>query len=440
MLSQKDNELLCRTDNGTPMGDLLRRYWIPFLESSQLPAADCPPIRVSLLGERLVAFRDTEGRVGLITKYCAHRNADLFFGRNEECGLRCTYHGWKFDIEGRCLDMPSEDEDSAFKDKIRITAYPVEEVAGILFAYMGPAELKPALPVFEWMRVPPEYRHVSWNLQDNNYAQAIEGGIDSAHVNYLHSSLDSHRPQAASAAQRGLPSRGDPRQLGNLISRDMHPKLFVKPTEYGLLIGARRHTGEDKDYWRLNNFLMPFWTTPPGRSMHAFVPLDDWHVARWSITWQADAPYSAAEKAAMRKGQGIHSELVPDTVSPTLAWVAPGHVPTHNRWNDYLVDREMQRLETYTGIKDFGAQDYSIQEGMGIISDRSTEHLGVTDRGIIAMRRMLIDSARDLLEGIEPASAHNPESYWVHGGQTLLPVDADWEVAEEVTKAVTASV
>jgi phenylpropionate dioxygenase-like ring-hydroxylating dioxygenase large terminal subunit len=442
MLSQKDNELLCRTDPETPMGNLLRRYWIPFLLASELAEPDGEPVRVSLLGERLVAFRDSDGRVGLITKYCAHRNADLFFGRNEECGLRCTYHGWKFDVEGKCVDMPSEDEDSVFKDKIQIKAYPVEEAAGVLFAYMGPPELRPVLPQFEWMRVPESYRHISWNWQDNNYAQAIEGGIDSAHVNYLHSSMDAHRivESPAAARGRGLPSNGNAQQLGGLIGRDKHPKLFVKPTDYGLLIGARRHTGEDKDYWRLNNFLMPFWTTPPGRSMHAFVPLDDYHVARWSFTWKVDAPYTAAEKAAMRKGQGIHSELEPGTVGPTLFWMPRGHVPTHNRTNDYLVDREMQRNETYTGIKDFGAQDYSIQEGMGIISDRSTEHLGVTDRGIIAMRRLLIDSARDLLEGIEPVSAHNPDAYSVHGGQTLLSVEADWESADEVSKAVAPAV
>jgi phenylpropionate dioxygenase-like ring-hydroxylating dioxygenase large terminal subunit len=435
MLSQKDNEVLCRTDAVTPMGALIRRFWIPFLQSSELPAPDCDPVRVSLLGERLVAFRDTDGRVGLITKFCAHRNADLFFGRNEECGLRCTYHGWKFDVDGNCVDMPSEDEDSIFKDKISITAYPVEEAAGILFAYMGPRELKPELPQFEWMRVPENYRHVSWNVQDSNYAQAIEGGIDSAHVNYLHSSLDAHRKTPASVRVTA-----DGQLATQFMTRDKHPKLFVKPTDYGLLIGARRHTGEDKDYWRLNNFLMPFWTTPPGRSMHAFVPLDDYHVARWSFTWKVDAPYSAAEKAAMRKGQGIHSELEPGTVSPTLAWMAPGHVPTHNRWNDYLVDREMQRRETYTGIKDFGAQDYSIQEGMGIISDRSTEHLGITDRGIIAMRRLLIDSARELLEGHEPDFVQRPEAYSVHGGQTLLPIHAHWEDAEEVAKATAPAV
>jgi len=435
MLSQKDNELLCRTDTGTPMGALIRRFWIPFLESSQLAGPDGDPIRVSLLGERLVAFRDTDGRVGLITKFCAHRNADLFFGRNEECGLRCTYHGWKFDVDGNCVDMPSEDEDSIFKDKIQITAYPVEERAGVLFTYMGPREMKPELPRFEWMQVPDGYRHISWNVQDSNYAQAIEGGIDSAHVNYLHSSLDSHRKAPDEVR---VPADG---QLATqFMTRDKHPKLFVKPTDYGLLIGARRHTGEDRDYWRLNNFLMPFWTTPPGRSMHAFVPLDDTHVARWSFTWKVDAPYSAAEKATMRKGQGIHSELEQGTVSPTLAWMAPGHVPTHNRWNDYLVDREMQRRETYTGIKDFGAQDYSIQEGMGVISDRSTEHLGVTDRGIIAMRRLLIDSARELLEGYEPEFAQNPEAYSVHGGQTLLPVEAHWEDAEEVARATAPAI
>jgi phenylpropionate dioxygenase-like ring-hydroxylating dioxygenase large terminal subunit len=423
------------------MGDLLRRFWIPFLQPHELPVPDCDPVRVTLLGERLVAFRDTDGRYGLISNLCAHRNADLFFGRNEENGLRCTYHGWKYDVNGNCVDMPSEDEDSIFKDKIKLVSYPVQEAGGVLWTYMGPPELQPPmLPKFEWMRVEDSYKFISWNVQDNNYAQAIEGGIDSAHVNYLHSTVDAHRPVAAGAAAAPRRGGGEEGQLGGLIGRDKHPKLFIKPTDYGLLIGARRHTGEDKDYWRLNNFLMPFWTTPPGRSMHAFVPLDDYHVARWSFTWKVDAPYSAAERAAMRKGQGIHSELEAGTRSPTLFYMPPGHVPTHNRWNDYQIDREMQRQETFTGIKDFGAQDYSIQEGMGIISDRSTEHLGITDRGIIGMRRLLIDTARQLLEGQEPAYPHNWESYWVHGGQTLLPVEADWESAPEVEKAVTAIV
>ena len=445
MLNQKDNEAVTRVSAGTPMGDLVRRFWVPFLQSWEVPEPDCDPIRVTLMGEELVAFRDTNGKVGLVGRLCLHRNADLFFGRNEDCGLRCTYHGWKYDTEGNCIDMPSEDDDSIFKDKIQLKSYPVNEAAGVLWTYMGPKELTPDMPKLEWMRVDDGYRHVSWNIQQSNFVQAIEGGIDSAHVNYLHSSLDTHawikrKTEAPPARNGGGNGSGDgerargngggPQQLmGQFMSRDKHPKLFVKPTDYGLLIGARRHTGEENDYWRLNNFLMPFYTTPPGRSMHAFVPLDDTHTARWSFTWQVDAPYSAADKANMRKGQGIHSELIPGT-----------HTPTHNMTNDYKIDRTMQRLETFTGIKDFGAQDYSIQEGMGAISDRTTEHLGITDRGIIAMRALLLESARNLLEGIEPPHATKGDSYWVHGGQTLLPATANWEEEEAVTKAIAAVV
>ena len=157
--------------------------------------------------------------------------------------------------------------------------------------------------------------------------------------------------------------------------------------------------------------------------MHAFVPLDDEHTARWSFTWKVTGPYSAGERAAMRKGASIHSELIPGT-----------HIPTHNKSNDYLIDREMQRLETYTGIKDFGAQDYSIQEGMGVISDRSREHLGVTDKGIIAMRQMLLESVQALLDGHVPnipGAAYN-----VIGGQALVPVDLPWEESEAVISAI----
>jgi phthalate 4,5-dioxygenase oxygenase subunit len=190
MLSKVDNDLLTQTDRGTPMGEYLRRYWHPVMLAEEVPEPDCPPKRVRILGEDLVGYRDTNGDIGLIDNYCPHRRASMFFGRNEECGLRCVYHGWKFDKDGNCVDMPSEPAESNFKDKVRITAYPAREYGGLIWAYLGPLELMPNLPELEWARVPADQRILSKRLQLSSYSQAVEGGIDSSHVSFLHTILD----------------------------------------------------------------------------------------------------------------------------------------------------------------------------------------------------------------------------------------------------------
>src|SRR5437660_7847252 len=187
MLTQEQNDQLTRTGRGTLMGELFRRYWIPALLDSELPERDCPPVRVKLLGEKLVAFRDTEGRIGLIDEFCAHRGVSLWFGRNEECGLRCPYHGWKYDVNGQCVDLPSEPEASGMRQGIKLKSYPAIERGDVVWIYMGPPELKPAPPELEWVRVSADRRFVSKRLQESNYLQAIEGGIDSSHVSFLHS-------------------------------------------------------------------------------------------------------------------------------------------------------------------------------------------------------------------------------------------------------------
>src|SRR5437867_4202726 len=194
MLGPEDNALLTQSGPGTPMGGLMRRYWVPFLLSSELPEPDCSPVRVTLLGERLVAYRDTDGRVGLLDVHCAHRGASLFFGRNEESGLRCVYHGWKYDLEGRCIDMPNEAPESnpstplrtSFKEKIHLKAYPCRERGGMVWTYMGPRELMPGLPELEWAVVPEGQSFASKRLQECNWLQAMEGGIDSSHISFLH--------------------------------------------------------------------------------------------------------------------------------------------------------------------------------------------------------------------------------------------------------------
>src|SRR5260221_13476144 len=180
MLTQEMNELLTRTGPGTPMGELFRRYWIPALLDSELPERDCPPVRVKLLGEKLVAFRGSDGRIGLIDEFCAHRGVSLWFGRNQEGGLRCAYHGWKYDVNGQCVDLPSEPEASRVRQRIKLKSYPCVELGGVIWTYMGPLAEKPPLPNFEWVHLPPSHRVTTKRWQESNYLQAVEGGIDSS--------------------------------------------------------------------------------------------------------------------------------------------------------------------------------------------------------------------------------------------------------------------
>jgi phenylpropionate dioxygenase-like ring-hydroxylating dioxygenase large terminal subunit len=212
MLTREENELLTRTGPGTPMGSLMRRYWVPALFSRELPEPDCPPVQAKLMGERLVAFRDTDGRLGLLGELCPHRTASLFYGRNEECGLRCVYPGWKFDVDGNCVDMPSEPPGRGFQHKIKTTAYPCIERGGVVWTYMGPAELKPEFPSLEWAELPEQHRFVSRHIQECNWLQGLEGGFDTSHLAFLHrGSID--------GVPRSVPSRyeGVPRDFGFVV-------------------------------------------------------------------------------------------------------------------------------------------------------------------------------------------------------------------------------
>ena len=429
MLSVEENEKLTKVGAGTPLGELMRRYWMPFRQSSDLPEADGEPVRVTLLGESLLAFRDTGGKVGLIQRNCAHRWADLFFGRNEEHGLRCAYHGWKYDTNGTCVDMPTETEDSSYKDKIKLTAYPVVEAGGVLWTYMGPPEFKSQMPEFEYLKVPETHRFVSWNWQQNNFAQAIEGGIDSAHSNFLHSSLDAyHRTEAWLEEGRRT------RNLRDMYhALDQHPKFFAENTDYGVLTGARRDTGEGQYYWRFNLFLMPFYTMPPSapkqKFFHAFVPIDELNVQRWTFVWSLDRPLAARATMEWRSGSGLHAALLPGA----------DHIPLRNSGNDYLISREYQRSSTFTGITGIGEQDFSVQEGMGRITPRPNEHLGTTDVGIIKMRRRLLQEATALEDGEEPRSALDGRVYHVRAGDVLLESEASWTEDDRVKELQTAT-
>lgn len=429
MLSIKENETLAVIDRGTPMGDYIRRFWMPFLMTTDLPDADGEPVNITLMGESLLAFRNTDGDVGLIQRNCPHRWASMFYGRNEENGIRCSYHGWKFDINGSCVDMPTEAEDSNFRDKVQIVSYPVVERGGALWTYMGPPEFQQEFPEFEFFNVPPEHQYVSWNRQECNYAQAIEGGIDSAHSNFLHSSLDAYW------RTEGWVEQG--KRTGNLRdmyhARDQHPKFFAEDTDYGVATGARRETGEDNHYWRYNLFLLPFYTMPPSgprqKFFHAFVPLTNTTSARWSFVWNLDRPIPRSDRQLWGRGYGIHSELIP----------GPEHYPVRNEANHYLIDREMQKKVNFTGIAILADEDYSVQESMGIVTPRQNEHLGTTDVGIIKSRRRLLREANELRDGKEPYAAANGKVFHVRAGDLLLEKNADWLQDPKAKDVMTAT-
>jgi phthalate 4,5-dioxygenase oxygenase subunit len=416
MLTKEENTLLTQTGPGTRMGDYMRRYWVPALLSFELPATDCPPVRVKLLGEDLIAFRDTHGQVGLLAANCPHRGASLFFGRNEESGLRCVYHGWKFDVTGQCVDMPSEPAESNFKAKIRATTYPCQERGGLIYTYMGPVDVMPALPELEWHDVPEPQRFHSKRMQECNWLQAMEGGIDSSHISFLHGGQPPSRREPPPSVAGRVETAGH-----DIRRRDTAPKFEVIETDYGMMIGARRNADENTYYWRITQWLMPWYSMIPpfGESSiggHAWVPIDDEHCWTWSFNWHPARPHEDDELAMMQAGGGIHSKEIPGTFRPAA-----------NRDNDYLIDREKQRLQNFTGILGISAQDCAVQESMGTIYDRSRERLGSSDTAIIAARRRLLDALDGMQRGEEPP-ALDAEGFRVRSFATLLPKDVPFDI------------
>jgi len=392
-------ELLVRVGPGTAMGDLMRRYWVPVLLASEIAAPDCAPVRVKILGEKLLAFRDTQGRAGLIDEFCAHRGASLFLGRNEECGVRCSYHGWKYDINGQCVDLPQVPD---LAPKMKIKAYPCVERGGVLWAYMGPPDKKPAPPELEWCLVPESHRYVTKRLQETSYLQAMEGGIDTSHVTWVHRyEVDVDPMHMHSAANK-------------YIKADRNVEFEIQEVPHGLTIFGRRMGEPDSHYWRITQWIFPWFTLIPPFGPHAlgghvWVPIDDENCWAWSINWLADRPLPAEELDAMKEGKGIHVKYLPGTFTPVA-----------HKGNDWLVDREAQKNHTsFSGVAGFSIQDASLQESMGPIQDHAREHLVPTDKAIVMTRRALAKAARNLAQGIEPP-ALDPESQRVRAASVLL--------------------
>jgi phenylpropionate dioxygenase-like ring-hydroxylating dioxygenase large terminal subunit len=419
MLKSEENERLVRVGPGTPAGELMRRYWQPALLCEELPENDCPPVRVRLLCEDLVAFRDTRGRIGLVEAYCPHRRAPLFFGRNEECGLRCVYHGWKFDTEGNCVDTPSEPAGTRMKERVKIITYPTVERGGVIWAYMGPRKHMPAPPDFEWTRAPATHCFVSKTFEECNYLQALEGGLDTSHASFAHNN-----------------------HLGNtttLRNVDTSPRTDVEPTDYGYRYISTRNAGENRRYVRVYHYVMPNQQMRgafaplltdkgsedpyaiPKSDGHLWVPIDDEHtmVYNWACGRDESTPLSQEfrDRWETWAGRGP-DDLIPGT-----------YKLKRNRSNDYLIDRRIQKTQTFTGIEGINTQDYALQEGMGPIVDRSKEHLGTSDKAIVILRRLMLEAIRAVERGEEPPGL-DPQSH-----RNIRPYDAvitgntPWQVA-----------
>ena len=418
MLTHDDNERLTRTGAGTAMGDYFRRFWQPVALCEELPAPDGEPVRVVIMGEHLLAFRDSSGRVGLVSPRCPHRGADLYFGRNEEDGLRCAFHGWKFNVEGNCVDMPSMPAGNAYQQRLRLRSYPTREWGDFVWAYMGPAGTSAQLPQMEFATVPATHRIVQKKLQECNWAQSLEGGLDTAHFSFLHMPAPSVSLSGATGAV--AQANADQQRLA-WMRDDPLPVFTVNAHEAGFVAGAARKTGGANTYWRISQFMLPNHSLAPNALAgetyqgQTWVPIDDHSCWIYCYAWNPDRPLTDAERAKIAAGHGVFAAL------------GPGYVPLRNRSNNYLLDRHDQKQVTFTGVRGVAEQDAMIQDSQGLISDRTTEHLGPTDLAIVRFRRMMLNGATELRDGKVPAAANNGAAYQLRGGSAVfdssLPFD-----------------
>jgi phenylpropionate dioxygenase-like ring-hydroxylating dioxygenase large terminal subunit len=405
------------------MGELFRRFWLPVALSEELPGPDCIPQRLQVMNENLIAFRDTNGRVGILKAYCPHRGAPLFFGRNEEEGLRCVYHGWKFDASGVCVDIPNALEGDTYREKIPVHGYPVVEAGDLVWAYMGPADKKPPFPDFEWCKLPKSHRYVTKFRLECNYLQAMEGDYDVSHVPFLHSSF---LPRQERSADQGAQYRTPAvRTYGNSNPDEPFPRAVgdrrvrrrgggggnqglqeFESAALSVSVNEQpdgRYAASVGVTWWMPIFCTAGNALPGHLSSNMRIPIDNSSLMFYRLRWSWD-PISDDDRDEYKHGEWTHPALIPGT------WT-----PRDNVHNDYNVDRLAQRYYSYTGIKTFPLQDIAMMENQwGPIADRTLEHLTSSDSSIIYIRKRLLKAANDLAAGVEPPGPWHPEVYRMH--------------------------
>jgi phthalate 4,5-dioxygenase len=433
MLTREENEMLCRVGPGTPMGELFREYWLPALPSSEFPGPDSPPKRMRLLGENLVMFRDSAGRVGALAEACPHRGASLYFGRNEDCGLRCAYHGWKFDVDGNCMDLPTEQQGSRFRDyfqnKVKATAYPCRDVNHMVWIYMGSRHEPPPFPEFETATLPPDHvTEPSIMMEEANWLQNMEGDLDSVHLDWVHRRL--HRD--APAPEVGMPGFWNP---------DPNPPVLdVVPTPYGAYYSAARTMDDGQRWHRINQFIFPCFTMiSTGRTtlIRAFVPLDDHHAMLISQAADPVKPIpEEARQAAAKTFDEFHG-FAERTNDPRSYFMTVA-----NKRNDYLRNLELQQELLFFGVPFVGnLQDRAMTELMcnadgEPVYDRTKENLGSSDHMVSAVRKQLLNALRARHDTSDvPANVDEPSLDRVRAATMLLDPDTDWNEASETARA-----
>lgn len=421
MITAEENQQLSRVGKGTLMGNFFRQFWLPVCLSSELKA-DGDPVRLMILGEKLVAFRDSEGRVGVFDHRCPHRCASLFFGRNELGGIRCAYHGWKFDVTGKCLDQPNLEDKSKYPAGTPAIAYRVKESGGMVFAYMGERqENPPELPALEAIHGEPDDRNIALTHRDCNYMQALEGDIDTSHLGFLHvggidgEKLDMSDPEVFTVTEKA-------------------PKINVSVMPFGTMYSAQRNAYEGTEHHRFASYIFPFWVTYPSGDIegnvtaNAWVPIDDTSTMIFNIDLRRA---SGGGKKGLKYKDGTPVgglarplEYLPNTTDWKGRWR-----PVKDRSNDYGIDREWQRNgDSYTGVVGVPLQDQMIQESMGYVVDREMEHLAASDRMVILTRRVMLDAAKEYAEtGKLPEVVDQPElAKDARGGDIVVPYGTDW--------------
>lgn len=444
MLSASENALVTQTGPGTPMGDVMRRFWHPFLLSDELEERDGTPVRVKLLSEELVAFRDTNGDVGLLKERCPHRGASMFFGINQEYGLLCIYHGWKFDVNGNCVDMASDLPGSNTKVKVKALSYPTYESAGVLWTYMGPADKQPPPPNFMFNNVPPENVMAIRVPIYCNYLQGLEGNIDSTHLGTLHARYEHAIPVDTDTDRPGYCS---PNFTLYIQAKYRYAKIDVQDTDYGIRLIAIRPTDAGNQHVRINCHVLPYTTYIASQGMGSGVmmqvPIDDDNHMRFSIRYRVtdemeSGPQPVQRSANNPQGPSGHAGFTPEERKTRRAagmLMDPNDPKRRLKRadNDYMIDRKAQKEEFFAGVTPVAEQDYALIESMGSVYDRSQEFLIPGDAAVIRVRQMLGKLARNLQEGIEPLGL-SPEvqTQNIRSEEIILaPGEDPWLVAAE---------
>ena len=437
MLSREDNELLCRVGPGTPMGELMRQYWIPCLPSFEFPVPDGPAKRMMLLGERFVMFRDSEGHIGAMAEACPHRGASMYFGRNEECGLRCNYHGWKFDRHGTLVDLPTEKKGSRaqqhFMETVRIRAYPCREVNHMIWIYMGGREEPPPFPEFEVNTLPGDrVAAPAVMMEEANWLQNLEGDLDSVHLDHLHRRLAEDSP----APPIGMPGFWNP--------DPDPPRLDVERTPWGAFYTSMRRLPSGHDWHRMNNFVFPFHTTISIGAvvcLRSFVPLDDHHTM---LIHHGANPAGPMDDDSSARSSGSSMVGAGDPFASVGGYLPRDNDPRSyfmtvaNKRNDYHRDFEVERTSLRLGVPFvLNLQDRAMTELMCSddgepLYDRTKEHLGSSDQMVIAVRAQLLAATRALRdEGTVPPNVDDVSLDRVRSAARVLEPEVDWRTVSE---------